>query len=144
MTETKPPFVENYLAFLLAKASHQISGGFHKHLRTLGVSIGTWRILGALNDGQRTVGALADIVLMNQPTLSKALDKLEDDELLLRTRQAENRRVVMVTITEKGRTLATELIALANKHEAQVFSAMSDSDQSQLRGLLQSVIRVQN
>ena len=38
-------FVDGYLAFLLAKASHLVSGGFHRQLKELGVSIATWRIL---------------------------------------------------------------------------------------------------
>jgi DNA-binding MarR family transcriptional regulator len=140
MNDQQQPFVENYLAFLLAKASHQISGEFHQRLRDMGVSIGTWRILGALSDRDHTVGSLAEIVLMNQPTLSKALDKLEQDALITRERQAHNRRSVSVAITEKGMTLAQQLIGMANQHEAEVFSAMSEQDQTHLRGLLRQLI----
>lgn len=140
MNDQKQPFVENYLAFLLAKASHRISGEFHQRLRAMGVSIGTWRILGALSDTEHSVGSLAEIVLMNQPTLSKALDKLEHDQLITRQRQAHNRRSVTVAITEKGASLAKELIALANQHEAEVFAAMPAVDKDQLRALLRQLI----
>lgn len=139
-TDTQP-FVENYLAFLLAKASHLVSGGFHQRLKSLGVSISAWRILAVLHDSERTVGELADLVLLNQPTLSKALDKMEKDGLVARRREEENRRVVMISITDKGMALVNQLIPLANRHEVQSFGHFSAVEKTQLVELLQKTIK---
>lgn len=133
-------FVDGYLAFLLAKASHLVSGGFHRQLKELGVSIATWRILAVLRDGARPVGELADRVLLNQPTLSKTLDRLERDGLIKRSRGAANRRSVTVSLQPRGRTLAATLVPMANAHEGEAFSALSPSERKALVRMLQRTI----
>jgi DNA-binding MarR family transcriptional regulator len=133
-------FVDGYLAFLLAKASHLVSGGFHRQLKELGVSIATWRILAVLQDGARPVGDLADRVLLNQPTLSKTLDRLERDGLIKRSREAANRRSVTVSLEPRGRALAAKLVPLANDHEGEAFSALSLAERKALVRMLQRTI----
>jgi len=138
--EPAAPFVDSYLAFLLAKASHLISSGFHARLRERGISIGTWRILAVLSDGPRTVSELADRVLLNQPTMSKTLDRLAADGLLRRRREQDNRRVVLIELTPRGRELAASLVPLANQHEREAFSHLSDGDRRRLVRILQATI----
>lgn len=133
-------FVDGYLAFLLAKASHLVSGGFHRQLKELGVSIATWRILAVLRDGARPVGDLADRVLLNQPTLSKTLDRLERDGLIKRSREEANRRSVTVSLQPRGRALAAKLIPLANAHEGEAFAALSPAERKSLVRMLQRTI----
>lgn len=133
-------FVDRYLGFLLAKASHVVSGGFHRQLKEMGVSIATWRILAVLQDGPRPVGELADRVLLNQPTLSKALDRLERDGLLKRDREAANRRSVTVSLLPRGRAMAARLIPLANAHETETFASLSAADRRALVRMLQRTI----
>jgi len=133
-------FVDGYLAFLLAKASHLVSGGFHRQLKELGVSIATWRILAVLRDGARPVGELADRVLLNQPTLSKTLDRLERDGLITRSREAENRRSVTVSLQPRGRALAAKLVPMANAHEGEAFSALSQTERKALVRMLRQTI----
>jgi DNA-binding MarR family transcriptional regulator len=133
-------FVDGYLAFLLAKASHLVSGGFHRQLKTMGISIATWRILAVLGDGARPVGELADRVLLNQPTLSKALDRLERDGLIKRSREAANRRSVTVSLLPRGRAMAARLLPMANAHEAEAFASLGASERRALVGMLQRTI----
>jgi MarR family transcriptional regulator, organic hydroperoxide resistance regulator len=139
--KTQRPFLENYLAFLLAKTSHLISSGFHRELTQRDISISTWRILAVVNDRDRTVGELADLVLLNQPTLSKTLDKLEAEGLVARERDENHRRSVIIRITDKGEKLVAKLIPLANRHEKQVFSHLNDQQKKNLIELLQQTIQ---
>ena len=133
-------FVDGYLAFLLAQASHLVSGGFHRQLKALDVSIATWRILAVLGDGARPVGELADRVLLNQPTLSKTLDRLERDGLIVRSRGESNRRSVTVSLEPRGRALAAKLVPLANAHEAEAFAVLSAAERKALVRMLQRTI----
>ena len=133
-------FVEGYLAFLLAKTSHLVSGGFHARLKGLGVSISTWRIVAVLQDRGRPVGELADMVLLNQPTLSKALDRLEKDGILERYREDSDRRSVSVRLLPRGRALAEQLVPLANAHEQAAFAHLDDDDRLALVAMLQETI----
>ncbi len=134
------PFIDRYLAYLLARASHRVSSGFHALLAERGLAASTWRIVASLQAGPLAVGELAQRVLLAQPTLSKALDRLEQEQLVSRARDPDNRRSVAITLTAAGRQLGSELIPLANHYEAACFDHMSDAERSQLVALLQKAI----
>lgn len=134
-------FAQNYLGFLLAKASHITSNEFHLRLKQYQIPISSWRILASCWDDKRTVGELVEMVLLNQPTVSKSLDRLANDQLIERRKDEDNRRLVYVALTDKGRKLMEELIPLANTHEQQTFAHLSDEEKQQLTELLQKTIR---
>jgi MarR family transcriptional regulator, organic hydroperoxide resistance regulator len=135
-----PAFLEHYLTFLLAKTSHLVSTSFHGELRERGVSVGTWRILCALNESRRTVGELAELVLLKQSTLSKTLDRLERDGLIERRRDAQHRRLVIIGNSKKGKRLVGQLLPLAQQHERNIFSHLSDAERGKLAELLRGTI----
>ena len=53
------PFVDDYLLYLMARASALTSAGFHNQVRALGIQVYEWRIMAVLygTDGV-TVGGL--------------------------------------------------------------------------------------
>lgn len=112
-----PRFVDGYLLALLARASHAASAGFHAQLKARGVAVPVWRVLATLEGATEgvTVGELADVCLMQQPTMSKLLDRMAADGLVARQRQG---RMMRIRLTPPGAALAAELVAEARAHEA--------------------------
>ncbi len=98
-----PRFVDDYLLSLLARASFVVSSEFHGRLRARGVSVPVWRVLAMLSGGPETVTALAEACLLQQPTMTKVLDRMERDGLVKRQRMRANRRLVRVHLAPKGR-----------------------------------------
>jgi DNA-binding MarR family transcriptional regulator len=134
-----PRFVEDYLLYLLARASHDASAGFHARLKARGVPVAVWRVVATLQGatGGETVGALAAACLMQQPTMTKLLDRMEADALVRRTREGRSMRV---SLTPKGARLADDLIPLARAHEAELV-AQGDEAVPALKALLRGIIR---
>src|SRR5690349_16970099 len=118
--ETAPDFVEDYLLYLLARASAGASTQFHAIVKEKGLSVLEWRVLGQLASGPATVSMLAERALSQQPTLTKVLDRMVADGLVVRLGDTVDRRRVLLRLTEKGRRLAAELVPLAREHEAAV------------------------
>ncbi|MGG5888796.1 MarR family winged helix-turn-helix transcriptional regulator [Falsiroseomonas sp. HC035] len=114
-----PPFVEDYLLALLARASHAASLDFHARLKARGVAVPAWRVLASLSGQPRPVGELAKICLMQQPTMSKLLDRMAADGLVQRARAGRETRIAL---TDQGQALSDELIAEARAHEAALLS----------------------
>lgn len=133
-------FVDQYLAFLLARASHLVSGAFHARLKRLRISVSTWRVLAVLRDGSCTVGELAERVLLNQPTMSKILDRLEREGYLQRVRDPDNRRSVRVELCAPGRSLVDRLIPQALEMQAVALEHLDARDRRSLLRLLRSTI----
>jgi DNA-binding MarR family transcriptional regulator len=140
-TEGNPPFVSDYLAYLLAHASHLVSGQFHEHLRKLGIQVPTWRVLAILSDGDgMTIGEVARIGLFNQPTATKIVERLCEDELVERRQDAADRRKTLVFITAKGRELVQDLLEDAKSHEKRVTASYSDEEVKLLKDVLRTLI----
>lgn len=135
------PFYQDYLAYLLARASDKVSNGFHAQLKAKGVPVSTWRILAVLSDSDgMTINQLCDLVMYQQPTLSKQLDRLEAEGQIKKQFDQNDRRRVLVHITRQGRTLVESLLADAKTHEDQVLAEYNSEERKRLKALLSTLI----
>lgn len=136
------PFVPNYLPYLLARASHLISAEFHSHLATKGVPVPVWRVLACLYDGDGvSIGRLADLTLHKQPTLTKVIDRLEEDGLVKRQAATGDRRQTLVFITDKGRDMVSGLVTDARVHEHTVTASYTTQEMATLKRVLRTLIQ---
>jgi len=107
----EPP-ITNYLAYLLAQANRQMSAQLTDALAEEGVQIEHWRILEVLSDEHgRSMGELAELVLMNHPALTKTMDRMVSNGFVHRRADAEDSRRVLVYITDHGLELVGRLKA---------------------------------
>ncbi|MDR3380693.1 MarR family winged helix-turn-helix transcriptional regulator [Cupriavidus basilensis] len=134
-------FVDGYLPYLLARASHLVSGEFHRQVEAAGLSVPEWRVLATLADRPDcTIGALADITLTKQPTLTKLIDRMAADGLVTRRNGALDRRHALVSITARGRGRARALLDRAAAHEQQVLDDFGVAQGNQLKDTLRRLI----
>ena len=133
-------FSENYLGYLLARCSYEVSVRFHHQLKSEGVHVITWRVLASILKQPHTVSDLSLKVLMKQSNLVKALDRMERDNLIERQAMPESPSKVNVVITKKGEKLIHRLINMANEYEDSSFKHMNEAEMQQLRFLLRRLI----
>src|SRR6187200_443412 len=94
------PFVDDYLPALLTQASHLISGEFHRVVSAKGFTISEWRVLASLAGGEpMSIGRLAQVTVMKQPTVTRVLDRMEERGHVKRIASEDDRRVTLVRIT---------------------------------------------
>jgi DNA-binding MarR family transcriptional regulator len=135
------PFIDGYLAYLLARASHLISAEFHVVVRRTRLPVLQWRVLATLADGQvSSIGEVAAIILVPQSTLTRVAARMVAAGLLLRADDAQDRRVTRVRLSAKGLKLAARLVAQARAHEAAVVDALGAQDAATLKRILRRLI----
>jgi DNA-binding MarR family transcriptional regulator len=135
------PFIDGYLAYLLARASHLISAEFHVVVRRSRLPVLQWRVLATLADGQRlSVGEVAAIILVPQSTLTRVAARMVDSGLLLRADDAQDRRITRIRLSAQGLKLAGRLVQQARAHEAVVVAALGEADARTLKRLLRTLI----
>jgi MarR family transcriptional regulator for hemolysin len=83
-----------------------------------------------------TQGELAAAVGIRQPTLTHHLDGLERAGLVTRTRDAGNRRVQRIVVTEAGEQLFLRLRRAAAAFEGRLRAGLDEDDVRTLRRLL--------
>lgn len=134
-------FVDGYLLYLLARASGIASAEFHDRLKARGVPVPVWRILAVLKDTAGvTVGELAARCLANQPTITKTVDRMQAQGLVVRITDTGDRRRVFVRLTPAGEMLVDELIDDAKAHQDRLVRAMGLGESRILVDALQRLI----
>ncbi len=90
--------------YLLTRAAHRVSAEFHAELPRFGLSVAEWRTLACLYDSPGLgVSELAAMAIMKQPRMTKILDRLQAEGLILREAVEGDRRRVRARLTPKGR-----------------------------------------
>jgi flavin reductase (DIM6/NTAB) family NADH-FMN oxidoreductase RutF/DNA-binding MarR family transcriptional regulator len=134
-------FVDDYLAYLLARASQLVSSEFHAVVEQSGLSVSQWRVLATLSDSPAlSAGALAERVLLKQPTLSKLLDRMQDEGLIKRRANPKDGRQAVVDISAKGKRRVASLLRQAKQHESDLLSRLGQAHVDGLKRELRTII----
>lgn len=135
-------FIDDYLAYLLSQASQAVSNEFRPCLAAADVSVIEWRVLSTLADHpQISVGQLSDIVMCKQPTLSKAIDRMEAKGWVTRSLSRQDRRMIAVTIDEAGMKIARPLLVKAKEVEEAELSGFDEKEIQALKETLRDLVR---
>jgi len=138
---TSDRFVDDYLLYLLARGSHAVSGEFHAKLRKAGVSVPVWRVLATLSGSPgETVTGLAEACLLQQPTMTKLLDRMVRDGIVKRMPDQRDRRVVRIQMLPRGELMVKDLLVAAKQHEAELLARFPMIDQLKLKELLRAMM----
>ena len=133
--------LSQYLAFLLASANRQMRIGLINSFDDEECTEEHWRILHVLSDEQgRSMGELAERVLMNGPALSKNIDKLVSRGLVQRAADVQDSRKVLVYISNRGLKTVARLQRQVNAHHDSIEETFGPRRTSQLKKLLEDFI----
>jgi DNA-binding MarR family transcriptional regulator len=125
------------LVFNLTRLHHRLSRDFEGMHRRRGWTWAGFRIMNVL----WAVGAaeLRDIARLSgasRAAVSSALNTLERDGLVLRTRDSADRRLVRIQLTQHGRVALREAMREQGEREREWFSDLEPAEQQRLSGLL--------
>lgn len=117
----------------------ELCGHFLYHRR--GGKTGQARILRLLSEHETlTQRQLQDILNIKSGSLSEIVRKMEHDNLISRERHPEDRRNIIIRITEKGRFTCSQNLNLLKEQEKTLFSSLSQQEQAQLCELLSRLL----
>lgn len=117
--------------------SRIVHRAFSDALEEAGGSVSTWLILLSIEAKDfDTQQELARFVGIEGPTLTHHLDIMEHDGLVVRRRDADNRRSIRVEATADGEELFERLRQAARAFDTRVRDGISDEEVDQVRDLL--------
>ena len=87
-------------------------------------------------------GEIGEKMMVTVSNLTGIVDRLEEKKLVVRERDAHDRRVVRVTLTDKGLKVYRNTIPVFEKSISQFFSPLNKTQQKELAGLLRKLIRI--
>ena len=135
----QPPITTS-LAYLLAQANRVVTASLERRLAQEGATIDQWRVLEVLSDEQgRSMGELAQLVLMNHPALTKQMDRMVSRGWVHRAADPADSRKVLVFVTDAGLDFVARLRECVSDYHGAI-----DADNQraqQLKRLLGTFIR---
>lgn len=139
MDQSESP-MNNFVSYALAAAHRRINASLTARLRKHDIQIEGWRLLEALDSGQRyTMGELAEIVLMNPPTLTKLVDRMVSDGLVHRQVAQNDHRKINVLPTPLGLKRMLQIRAEIEDQDASILRQLGERESQKLITLLQGL-----
>lgn len=132
------PAAYEMLPYLLGRVATRANQLWVRQLRDHGLTIGRWQVLAVLSrfDGSR-IGTIADLSGGEQPAISRVVDQMERDGLVVRRPSLHDSRAVEVWLTEQGRSIYLKLLPEAEEFVQRMLCKLSDIEIRQLQNLLE-------
>ncbi len=126
-----------YLPYLLNRAGARIAAAFNSEMRQIGASLQVWRVLAALReqDGRR-MGDLSKTTSIEVSTLTRLVDNMEKDGLVVRRREAGDARAISLHVTPSGRRLTQRILPIAERYETVALKGFSAGEAAVLKKAL--------
>ncbi len=86
--------------------------------------------------GEMTQSELAEVLQIRPQSLTVAMQKLEEQGYVLRTRDCKNRRKILVSVTEEGRKHSAQLETERERTAKTLLSALSEEEKKLMYELL--------
>ncbi|MAS09777.1 MarR family winged helix-turn-helix transcriptional regulator [Salinisphaera sp.] len=103
------PVLHEQLCFALYTATHRIIRAYRPLLEPLGLTYVQYLVMLVLwESAPRSVGELGQQLHLDSGTLTPLLKRMEKSGLVLRERDSEDERRVLISLTDEGRNLRTK------------------------------------
>jgi len=117
----------------LVRAADSVSSRIHRHLDAAQLTASQFGVLEAVYHlGPLTQRDLAQKLLKSGGNMTLVIDNLEKRQLVKRDRQSDDRRCILVQLTEQGRTLIQEVFPRHVAAIAQEMRVLSAAEQEEL------------
>lgn len=134
-----PLLLDNQLCYALYAAAHRMTKSYRPMLERMGLTYPQYLVLLVLweNDGV-TVSEIGRRLRLDSGTLTPVLKRLETSGLLNRNRRQSDEREVEIALTDQGRALRSEAIAVRQSVMCQL--NMSEREIQAMRADLNALI----
>ena len=122
--------LDTFLPYQIAVLSQRVSEGFARHYRDrFGITVSEWRVVAHLSQEEAvSVREICRRVNMDKPKVSRAASRLEEKGFVRKVENPRDRRLVELSLTEKGHAMVDELTPLARAFEAELVAALGGDD----------------
>lgn len=133
MPDDLPPLPEfdlfGFTPYRLAVAAKRTSEALARQYRErFGISISEWRVLVHLaHSGKVSVRDIEARIAMEKYEVSRSAKRLREVGLIERRQNPTDRRLVILTLTPKGRELMAELLPLAKSHQVALEARLGEA-----------------
>jgi DNA-binding MarR family transcriptional regulator len=103
-----------------------------------------YSLIEILKSGSLTMNELSDKMNLDTSTMTRVIDKLVRDELIKREKDESDRRMVLVTLTEKGREEASKVYASVNEYYKKIITNIPEGKTEEVLNAVSVLLKAFN
>lgn len=126
--------------YLLTTAQHTVSQNLSNRLGEYDITPSQYAVLRCLWDlNKANPKEIAEALGIETSTISGVLDRMQKKGLIVRTISEEDRRFILVEITEKGKALEKPIIKIVDDVNEEVLQFLSPEEREKLKNNLRRI-----
>jgi DNA-binding MarR family transcriptional regulator len=132
---------EEFVPYLMRRVSERLSKSLAEALKPFDQTPNAWRVLVALMNRERaSVTELAELTIIDQSTLSRTIDRMEEQRLVKRMPGDADARIVVVALTEVGQRAFEQMLPIASAQYEWAIRGIAPKNVDLLRSTLQQML----
>ncbi|MEV6349119.1 MarR family transcriptional regulator [Actinoplanes sp. NPDC051851] len=133
------PQTGNEVVDAVLAAGHRLRRSMDTGLRASGLSLPTFKLLGELSRGERSMRELSDVLHVSPRTVTDMVDGLVNRGQVERRPHPTDRRVTLIQLTGTGAKTLAEISSGADGLRDQAIAGLSPTERTTLIGLLDRI-----
>ena len=110
--------MKSQVGYIVALANHTLTLDLQERLKPEGLTVDQFRIIWCLGEhGSLPMGELATTVLVEPANLTKVIDRMASESLVMRVPDENDRRRVLVTLAPEGEKKLASADAILRAHD---------------------------
>jgi MarR family transcriptional regulator, organic hydroperoxide resistance regulator len=133
-------WLQNFVPYLLYRITNHLNRRLRSRLRKEGINISRWRVLAVLRAyGDLNLGAIVELTVMEQPSVSRIVAQLEQEGLVKRKVSRDDSRFVNVSLTAAGEKAFHSIYPAAERHQEKALRGFSRQEINTLTRFLRRI-----
>jgi DNA-binding MarR family transcriptional regulator len=133
-------WLDGFFPYRLYRASKKLQLRLQTRLRALRMSSSQWRVISVLKAyGALSIGEIVDATLMEQPTISRVVARLEKNGLVTRRPSTRDSRMALISLTAPGVEVFKQIIPAAMRHQELALDGIGRKEIAQVVATLEKI-----
>lgn len=141
MSSTRDDSIKSSTGYWVTLIAKSMEHDFEERLKVHGITRAMFAILSAIfHDNKTTPAELASFIGIDGAAITRHLDRIEKQGLILRERSVADRRSVNLKLTRKGSSLVPKLVAESKATNQKFLAEISSTEIKKLQETIRKML----
>jgi DNA-binding MarR family transcriptional regulator len=133
-------WLDGFFPYRLYRASKKLQLRLQTRLRALHMSSSEWSVISVLKAyGALSIGEIVEATLMEQPTSSRVVSRLEKNGLVSRRASTRDSRMALISLTPAGFEVFKQIVPAALRYQELALTGIGRKEMAQVVATLEKI-----
>ena len=134
--------IDDCIGFITNKGAKKLSDEFNKRVQQYGMTRVQWIALFYIGKADGIFQKeLSDLMNVKESSMVRLIDRMEKEDLVIRKKQTNDRRVTSIFLTLKGKELREKVLPLGQEFQDDATKGISSEELDNFKKVLEKMIK---